>query len=260
MNGVSTSAVAFLSRAHVRTRGGGHAEDQRPFGMPAIPRCGALLRNGQPCGRTAEAGSEFCVYHTRLLEEVDPESLRQGRIPKKRALKEPALRVVAEPAVELEPTVTIVNADPTTVRPTLALAAAENLETLTASLLEAAASATKPTWITVECSGCGERTRIEAPVPDVRSRLAAIELLLHEGLGRPAAGEDVRPLSVPTTAAAVRDMSWDDMQALFAATYVDEIATAQREGGHAVVRDKVAALTDGERSALRDALFELEHA
>lgn len=228
--------------------------------MAGFPRCGALLRSGQPCGRTAEADSEFCVHHTRLLDDVDPESLRQGRIPKKRALKEPTLRVVAEPTVELEPAVAIVNADPTTVRPTLALAAAENLETLKASLLEAAASATKPTWITVECSGCGERTRIEAPVPDVRSRLAAIELLLHEGLGRPAAAEDVRPASIPTTVTAVREMSWEDIQALFAATYVDEIATAQREGGDALVRDKVAALTDVQRNALRDALFELEHA
>jgi hypothetical protein len=32
------------------------------------------------------------------------------------------------------------------------------------------------------------------------------------------------------------------------------------EGGHAVLREKVAAPTDAERSALRDALFELEHA
>jgi hypothetical protein len=228
--------------------------------MPAFPRCGALLRNGQPCGRTAEAGSEFCVHHTRLLEDVDAESLRQGRIPKKRALKEPSLRVVAEPTVELEPATTIVNADPTTVRPTLALAAAEHVETLKASLVEAAASATKPTWITVECSGCGERTRIEAPVPDVRSRLAAIELLLHEGLGRPATGDDPRPLSIPTTTTAVRDMPWDDMQALFAATYVDEIAAVQRDGGQAVLRDKLAALSDAERNSLHHALVELEHA
>ena len=117
---------------------------------------------------------------------MDAESLRQGRIPKRRTLREPALRVVTQPTAELEPAVAIANADSTTVRPMLALAAAENLEALKASLLQAAASATKPTWITVECSGCGERSRVEAPVPDVRSRLAAIELLLHGGLGRPA--------------------------------------------------------------------------
>ena len=129
-----------------------------------------------------------------------------------------------------------------------------------ASLLEAAASATKPTWITVECSGCRERTRIEAPVPDVRSRLAAIELLLHEGLGRPTTGDDPRPLSMPANTVAVKDMPWDDMQALFAATYIDELAAAQRDGGQALVRRKVAALTDAERRSIRDALLELEHA
>jgi hypothetical protein len=123
-------------------------------------------------------GSAFCSHHTELLEVVDAESLREGRIPRRRELRAPTLRVVAEPAVELELATTSANADPRSVRPTLALAAAENLETLKTSLLEAAASASKPTWITVECSGCGERTRIEAPVPDVRSRLAAIELLL----------------------------------------------------------------------------------
>jgi hypothetical protein len=99
------------------------------FVMPAYPRCGALLRNGQPCGRTVEAGSEFCVHHTRLLEDVDVESLRQGRIPKKRTLNEPTLRVVDD--VEAEPmTTTMTVADPANVRPSLALAAAENLDAL----------------------------------------------------------------------------------------------------------------------------------
>jgi hypothetical protein len=55
-------------------------------------------------------------------------------------------------------------------------------------------------------------------------------------------------------------MPWDDMQALFAATYVDEIAAAQREGGPALVRRKLAALSDAERKSFRDALVELEHA
>src|SRR5262249_55709238 len=88
------------------------------------------------------------------------------------------------------PAVTTV--DPANVRPSLATAAAESLDALTDSLLHAAASATKPAWITVECSSCGERSRVEAPVPDVRARVAAIELLLWEGLGRPAAAEETR--------------------------------------------------------------------
>jgi hypothetical protein len=161
--------------------------------MPAFPRCGALLRNGQPCGRTVADGSEFCVNHIKLLETVDAQAMRQGRTPKKRALKESGLRVVAESPPEPVATTgpaTVTNADPSTVRPLLAAVAAENVEQLKASLLEAAGSAVKPVWLTVECSSCGERSRVEAPVPDVRSRVSAIELLPREGLGRPATAPD----------------------------------------------------------------------
>ena len=70
------------------------------FGMPAFPRCAALLRDGQPCKRTAAAGSEFCVHHTKLLASVDAETLRHGRTPKRHATLEPVLRVVTDTAVE----------------------------------------------------------------------------------------------------------------------------------------------------------------
>jgi hypothetical protein len=229
------------------------------FCVPAFPRCGALLRNGQPCGRTAAADSEFCVHHAELLESLDAESLRQGKIPKRRALKDSAFHVIAEPPPVLtsarEPTATA-TADPATVRPSLAAAAAENVEQLKTSLLEAAGSAVKPVWLTVECSACGERSRIEAPVPDVRARVAAIELLLREGLGRPATVEGVRSPQMPISIAAVREMSWDEMQALFAAIYVDEIAAAQRDGSEAVLHAKVASLSESERRVLRAALDE----
>ena len=167
------------------------------------------------------------------------------------------MRVVTDPAGEPEapPAAgTVASVDPASVRPLLAAAAAENVEQLKASLLEAAGSAVKPVWLTVECSACGERSRIEAPVPDVRARVAAIELLLREGLGRPAAAEEVRPNRMPTSADAVKAMSWDDMQALFAAIYADEIAIVLREGGIALVREKLTALTDDARRALRIAL------
>jgi hypothetical protein len=137
-------------------------------------------------------------------------------------------------------------------------AAAENVEALKASLLEAAAAATKPTWITVECSGCGERSQVEAPVPDVRARVAAIELLSREGLGLPAVAEEVHTPRLPATVAAVNELSWHEMQAVFAAIYVDEIATVQRSGGATLVREKLLALTQGERRVLRDALLELD--
>jgi len=251
-----TKPAASGSRAHARTRTGrrGTASATIRYARPSALR--ALLRNGQPCARTVVEGSEFCVHHTRLLEDVDAESLRQGRIPKKRTLKEPALRLVVEEAAPT--TATVVAADPASVRPSLALAAAENLDALKDSLLHAAASATKPAWITVECSSCGERSRIDAPVPDVRARVAAIELLLREGLGRPATAEESHPVRLPSTTAAVKDMNWDDLQALFAATYVDEIAAVQRGGGKAALRDKLALLSESERRVLREALAEPE--
>jgi hypothetical protein len=182
--------------------------------MPASPRCAALLRDGSPCGRTVTAGSEFCVYHTKLLENVDAETMRKGKTPKPRARKAASLRLVEEaPLEDVEISdAPITTADPASVRPLLAAAAAENVEHLKTSLLEAAGSAVKPVWITVECTGCGERSRVEAPVPDVRARVAAIELLLREGLGRPATAEEVHSARMPANVAAVRAMSWDDMQ------------------------------------------------
>jgi hypothetical protein len=48
------------------------------------------------------------------------------------------------------------------------------------------------------------------------------------------------------------------MQQVFAATYVDELAALQRDGGEALVRERVAALSEGERRILREALAEPE--
>jgi hypothetical protein len=63
----------------------------------------------------------------------------------------------------------------------------------------------------VECSNCGERARVEAPVPDVRARVAAIELLLREGLGRPPHAEEPRVSRIPESTEAIKQMSWDDI-------------------------------------------------
>jgi len=157
------------------------------------------------------------------------------------------------------PTVTgNANADPAVVRPSFAAAAAENVDQLTASLLEAAGSAVKPVWLTVECAACGERARIEAPIPDVRARVAAIELLLRERLGRPATAEEVPAPRLPASVAAVKEMGWDEMQTLFATIHVDEIAAAERSGSEAALHAKLASLSDAERRALRDALDELQ--
>jgi hypothetical protein len=59
---------------------------------------------------------------------------------------------------------------------------------------------------------------------------------------------------MPTNAAAVRKMSWEEVQLVFAATYADELAAAERHGGEALLREKLAALSEGERHVLREAL------
>jgi hypothetical protein len=124
-----------------------------------------------------ETGSEFCPHHGVLVEKHGAEALKRGEhLParRKRIVQE---SVVADTIVMTTGygTATI---DPASVRPMLAAAAAENAEQLKASLLEAAGSAVSPVWLTVECSNCGERSRVEAPVPDVLARVAA-ELLLR---------------------------------------------------------------------------------
>jgi hypothetical protein len=140
---------------------------------------------------------------------------------------------------------------PANVRPMLAEAAAENAEQLKASLLEAAGSAVRPVWLTVECSNCGERSRVEAPVPDVRARVAAIDLLLREGLGRPPQAEEPRVPQIPDSVEAIENMPWNEMQWLFASIFVDEIAAIQDRGGRALLQEKIAGLSAAQRDILR---------
>jgi hypothetical protein len=222
--------------------------------MANYGQCNASLRNGQRCRVVIETeGSEFCPKHSRLAEEHGLGAVMIGAVPKRRAL-----RVVEAPKVTIVTTMAEPSAalpiSPSNVRPMLAEAAAENAEQLKTSLLEAAGSAVRPVWLTVECSNCGERSSVQAPVPDVRARVAAIELLLREGLGRPPQAEEPRVSRVPDSVEAIEKMSWDEMQALLASIYVDEIAAVQDRGGKAVVQEKLAGLTDAQRGILRQAL------
>jgi len=202
---------------------------------------------------TVTPDAPYCARHTALAEKARGASeTRKKRRP---------LRVVGIESAESEQSVTVGgnDADPASIRPRLARAAAENVEQLQASLLEAAGSAVRPVWITVECEGCGKRSRVEAPVPDVRARVAAIELLLSQGLGRVATSEQPPVARMPASVEAVKEMSWDDMQHLFAAIYVDELAELQRaDGGEKLMRERVEALSKSERRRLREALAEPE--
>jgi hypothetical protein len=184
-----------LSRARAHVRACPH------FLMEAFPRCAALLRDGRACERTVVEDSEFCVHHDRLLAEHGAEALKQG-LPRRKQARgrwQPTITAVSadESAVSSKGSAVSArrSADPSTVRPRLAEAAAENVDDIRRTLLEAATSASKPAWVELECTDCGNRKRVEVPIPDVRARVAAIELLLREGLGRPAQAEE--PASLP---------------------------------------------------------------
>jgi hypothetical protein len=190
--------------------------------MAAFPRCTALLRDGTPCKRTVAEGSEFCVHHQRLLDEHSAQELKSG-LPRRKQAKanwQPRVMIV-EPEAEPPSIDGAVTADPSTVRPRLAEAAAGRLDEISRVLLEAATGATKKQWADFECE-CGRRKRVELPVADVRARVAAIELLLREGLGRAPQADEPSSPRFPRTVEEVEALSWTEMQDIAALLKADE--------------------------------------
>ena len=168
---------------------------------------------------------------------------------------------MTEPLVaEVETTLASGNGhtDPAQVRPRLAEAAAASLDDIQAALLDAALGATSEMWVTTACSGCGKKQRVEVKIPDVRSRVAAIELLLREGLGRPPQAEEAASPRLPRTAEAVEKLGWDDMKMIFATHFASEIAAVTEDGGEALLGERVAALDADQRQLLREALDEVK--
>src|SRR5262249_16806410 len=143
------------SRAHVRTRdhllrrwrGGDLSARIRPT---VFARCAASLRDGQPCGRTVFPGSEFCVHHNSLVQTHGADGLKEG-LPRRRASaqsKPPKLVIASSQADGVATVSENGSRDPATVRPRLAEAAAEGLEGIRKTLLDAATGAVRDHWIT----------------------------------------------------------------------------------------------------------------
>jgi hypothetical protein len=196
-----------------------------------------------------------------LVEKWGVERVLSGDYPGNARRRASTLRVLESetpPVASVEANGRGREPDRAAIRPALAQLAAANLDGLQRALLDAALSATTTRWATVTCDDCGASAQVELPVPDVRSRLQAIETLLAQGLGRPGQAEEQPAPRLPTSVAAVQTMGWEEMQAVLVATYADEIAAAQLHGGRAVVREKLVALSTGERRILRQALDELE--
>jgi hypothetical protein len=227
--------------------------------MRAFPRCAALLRDGRACERTVVEGSEFCVHHDRLLTEHGADALKQG-LPRRKQARghwQPTIIAVSadESAVNSEGSAPSDrrSADPSTVRPRLAEAAAENVDDIRRTLLEAATAASKPAWVEFECTDCGNRKRVEVPIPDVRARVAAIELLLREGLGRPAQAEEPASLpQLPRSEAEARALDWDQLKALAVAyPEIEHLPEAKRKQW---LVSRWIGLTQAERDSFRAAL------
>jgi hypothetical protein len=146
---------------------------------------------------------------------------------------------------------------PADVRPALAQAAAASLDEIQQALLDAALGAAREHWATFTCPDCGKKHRAQVSVPDVRSRVAAIELLLREGLGRPAQAEEPHHASLPSTPAGIQQLSWTDLQAVFAVEFAEQIQTVVMGDTESVIRERLAGVGEAGRALLREALDDL---
>jgi hypothetical protein len=215
-------------------------------------RCAALLHAGKRCRSVAVEGSEFCQHHNVVAAEHGAEAVKLGRHLPARRQRQVQAPVRADPAA---PTATANGtvADPASVRPRLAEAAAASLEDIRRVLLETATGANKQLWATITCKHCERAGRYEITVPDNKVRLDAVQALLHEALGRPGQAEAQPAASLPKTADAVRSMRWDQLTLVFATQFADEIA-AVASGGDGLLRKRLASLGEAERRVLRQAL------
>jgi hypothetical protein len=221
----------------------------------SVPRCAARRRDGCQCGALATPTATYCRHHEQLVAELGKEAVKSGTYPRRRSPREETPLVVEPvPVVETVPVTNGTAISPAEVRPRLAQITADSVVEIQHALLDAALGATRESWTTFTCPDCGKRHRAQVEVPDVRARVGAIEVLLREGLGRPAQAEEVTTPPFPENVEAIRTMGWEEMQQLFAAIYVDEIAAVQRDGGDAVVRAKLGSLSEEQRCVLREAL------
>ena len=224
--------------------------------MP-VPRCAALRRDGRACGALASSPTaSYCRHHERLAAELGDDAVRAGRYPRRRnaRVETPVTIGEAMPTVGANGGIT-----PAEVRPLLAKATAASLDEIQAALLDAAVGATRESWTTFTCPDCGKKHRAQVLIPDVRARVGAIEVLLREGLGRPAQAEEITSPKLPENVDAVARMSWSDMQHLAALLFADQIESVLTQGGREAVRERLAEFSEGQRRVLHETLGEFAH-
>ena len=210
----------------------------------------AKLRDGTQCRSVATHG-EFCGYHAAMADQLGPEAVTNGEQHKRRNARERA-PVLAE-SEPIEPSSIPLNASG--VRPALALTAAEEVETIRRVLLEAATSTARETWATCTCPECGKGFRQEISVPDHGARIKAIETLLREGLGRVGEAEILEP-RMPSTVDEVKDLSWDELNLVFAMSHASEIRAVVEDGDDAL-RSELEKWGPDERATFARVLAEV---
>jgi hypothetical protein len=77
---------------------------------------------------------------------------------------------------------------------------------------------------------------------------------LQQGLGRAREAQDAPVSQVPTVAAEVMQLPWHDLQRFAATFLLGDLVALEQRGADALLRERVAALSDGQRSVLRAAL------
>jgi hypothetical protein len=177
------------------------------------------------------ARGDLCEYHARLAAELGPETVVEGDYPRKRRARERILVDAESESLELVASTTL--GRPSSVRPALALAAAEEVETIRRVLLEAATSTSRQSWATCTCPECGKSFRQEISVPDHGARIKAVETLLREGLGRVGEAEVAEP-RMPRSMAEVEALSWSEMKFIFAISYAQAIGAFVDQGEQAL--------------------------
>jgi len=75
-------------------------------------------------------------------------------------------------------------------------------------------------------------------------------------LGKPGQAKEPTAPRLPEGVAGIESMSWEDMRYVAATLLVDELVTLERDGGRAVLRRRVARLSNADRRVLREALAE----
>jgi hypothetical protein len=73
-------------------------------------------------------------------------------------------------------------------------------------------------------------------------------------LGRAREAQEAPVAQIPESASAVERLDWRNLQALAATFLIDELVAVQDRGGEALLRERVATLSEGERRVLREAL------